>query len=141
MSEALGAALVVPKSAAEEALAQIQPVSGSGTYPGLSKMRMFSFRSGGKFIGTCRSAVFEAARGSHLVWRINTPSHRVMLEAIPCICSVALFFLKYKLIVWGLRGARNDSCIFIFNIWTSLSFASCPVVPLPVKHWYFLWLL
>lgn len=92
MSEALRVALVVPKCVAEEALAQIQPVFGRRTYPGLSKTRMFSFRSGGKFIGTCRSAVFEAARGSHLVWRINTPSHRVTLEAIPCICFVTLLF-------------------------------------------------
>lgn len=71
MSEALGVALVVPKSVAEEALAQIQPDFGSGTYTGLSKTWMFLFRSSGKFIGTCRSAVFEAAQGSHLVWRIK----------------------------------------------------------------------
>lgn len=60
MSEALGIALVVPKCVAEEALAQVQPVFGRGAYPGLSKTRMFSFRSGGKFIGTRRSAMFEA---------------------------------------------------------------------------------
>lgn len=51
MSEALGVALVVPKCVAEEALAPVQPVFGSGTYRGCPKRGCFHSGAVGSSLG------------------------------------------------------------------------------------------